>query len=115
MPLRTRCPARRNLEPGRCCSLGSARRKSCPSENPPRSIYDPGSLIAGSLIEGIVLRNCPAFVFLFFGHREKLLVSRLLAGTAVAPAFVVQDDQRRRIFPFHQIPGNQRVLSFGSA
>src|SRR5208282_3606178 len=46
---------------------------------------------------------------------EKVFVGGVLAGTAVALSLVVQNHQRRRVFPFHQIPGNQRVLGFGTA
>src|ERR1700704_3499398 len=66
-------------------------------------------------VEGIVLSNCPARFFLFFRHGKEILVSRILARSVVALAFVMEDHKRRRIFPLHEVPLQQRMLSFGVA
>jgi hypothetical protein len=44
-----------------------------------------------SSVEGIVLRNRPAGIFLFFGYGKKIFVGFGLARAAVTLAFVLQN------------------------
>src|SRR5882762_10086440 len=68
-----------------------------------------------SSIKRVVLCNHPPSILIFFRHREQIFVGSFLRGAGVALAFVMQDDQRRSIFPFHQVPRDQWMLRLGIA
>ncbi len=53
--------------------------------------------------------------FIFESDREEFFVGSGLPGGVAAFAAVVQDAERRGIFPIHYFPGQQRVLRFGLA
>jgi hypothetical protein len=64
-----------------------------------------------SSVHGVVFRDYPIAFFVLERYREQLFVGSGLAGSVEAFAAVVQDAERRVVFPIHYFPGKQRVLS----
>src|SRR5262249_29256340 len=64
-------------------------------------------------VHGVVLGDHPLAFFILKRNREEFFIGAGLARGVAAFAAIMQNAQRRRIFPIDYLPGNQRVLCFG--